>query len=82
MNGELAADISTPQEKKRSKRKNGSNGFSESAASELAIILQTLLSVRNGDFSVRLPVVWTGLTGRIADTFNDIVAPTSKWRRN
>ncbi len=74
MNGELAAHVSTPQEKKRSKRKNGSNGFSESESAELAIILQTLLSVRNGDFSVRLPVVWTGLTGRIADTFNDIVS--------
>jgi HAMP domain-containing protein/CheY-like chemotaxis protein len=74
MNGELAADVSTPQEKKRSKRKNGSDGYSEIESSELAIILQTLLSVRNGDFSVRLPVVWTGLTSRIADTFNDIVS--------
>jgi HAMP domain-containing protein/CheY-like chemotaxis protein len=55
------------------KRKNG-HSLEESHSSELAVILQTLLSVRNGDFSVRLPVVWTGLTGRIADTFNEIVA--------
>jgi HAMP domain-containing protein/CheY-like chemotaxis protein/signal transduction histidine kinase len=30
--------------------------------------------MRDGDFSVRLPGSWTGLAGKIADTFNDIVA--------
>jgi HAMP domain-containing protein/CheY-like chemotaxis protein len=72
MNGELAAGVAESQEKKRARRKNGDAAIG-SDSSELAIILQTLLSVRNGDFSVRLPVVWTGLTGRIADTFNEIV---------
>jgi HAMP domain-containing protein/signal transduction histidine kinase/DNA-binding response OmpR family regulator len=74
MNGEISApEVASSHEKKRTRRKDG-NGFSESESSELAVILQTLLSVRNGDFSVRLPVVWTGLTGRIADTFNEIVS--------
>ena len=70
MNGEVSAAPTV--EKKRTKRTNGSPTPDES--SELALILQTLLNVRNGDFSVRLPVVWTGLTGRIADTFNEIVS--------
>src|SRR5437764_839254 len=30
--------------------------------------------MRDGDFSVRLPGSWTGLEGKIADTFNEIVA--------
>jgi methyl-accepting chemotaxis protein len=30
--------------------------------------------MRDGDFSVRLPGSWTGITGKIADTFNEIVA--------
>src|SRR5437016_706498 len=30
--------------------------------------------MRDGDFSVRLPVSWTGLAGKVADTFNEIVA--------
>ncbi|HTA48767.1 MAG TPA: HAMP domain-containing protein [Verrucomicrobiae bacterium] len=30
--------------------------------------------MRDGDFSVRLPGSWTGLAGKIADTFNSIVA--------
>ncbi len=30
--------------------------------------------MRDGDFSVRLPGAWTGLEGKIADTFNEIVS--------
>src|ERR1700722_4767753 len=44
------------------------------ASVELNLILQGLQTMRNGDFSVRLPGTWTGLSGKIADTFNEIVA--------
>jgi hypothetical protein len=37
-------------------------------------VLAALQTMRDGDFSVRLPGFWTGLGGKIADTFNDIVA--------
>ncbi len=43
-------------------------------AAELAVILASLQTVRDGDFSVRLPVAWVGLPGKIADTFNEIVS--------
>ena len=43
------------------------------AAAYLPIILQSLETMKNGDFSVRLPVTWVGLTGKIADCFNEIV---------
>ncbi len=46
----------------------------ESASPDLAVILASLQTMRAGDFSVRLPGSWTGLAGKIADTFNDIVA--------
>jgi HAMP domain-containing protein/CheY-like chemotaxis protein len=39
---------------------------------EFQIILESLRTMRNGDFSVRLPGSWVGLPGKIADTFNDI----------
>jgi HAMP domain-containing protein/CheY-like chemotaxis protein/signal transduction histidine kinase len=39
----------------------------------LAVVLQSLETMKNGDFSVRLPVTWTGLPGKIADNFNEIV---------
>src|SRR5580692_189167 len=36
-------------------------------------LLNALQKVRDGDFSVRLPGNLTGIEGKIADTFNDIV---------
>jgi HAMP domain-containing protein/CheY-like chemotaxis protein/signal transduction histidine kinase len=57
--------------------KTGSNGAgndaAEISASELNLVLSSLLTMREGDFSVRLPGTWTGLPGKLADTFNDIV---------
>jgi HAMP domain-containing protein/CheY-like chemotaxis protein/signal transduction histidine kinase len=52
-----------------------SNGCSsaEIASAELALILASLQTMRDGEFSVRLPGAWTGLAGKIADTFNEIV---------
>jgi HAMP domain-containing protein/CheY-like chemotaxis protein/signal transduction histidine kinase len=46
----------------------------EPAWADLRVILGSLQSMRDGDFSVRLPGSWTGLAGKIADTFNSIVA--------
>src|SRR6266566_9561814 len=36
-------------------------------------MLSALTALKRGDFSVRLPVEWTGLAGKIADTFNDVI---------
>src|SRR5262249_23671065 len=47
------------------------NGHSQPAFHR---ILHGLQAMRNGDFSVRLSGDWTGIEGKIADTFNDIVA--------
>jgi HAMP domain-containing protein/CheY-like chemotaxis protein/signal transduction histidine kinase len=54
---------------------DGGNGtaVAESSA-DLSVVLTALQTMRNGDFSVRLPGSWTGLAGKIADTFNEIVA--------
>jgi len=58
--------------------KHKSNGDSvavaQPAPADLSVILAGLQTMRNGDFSVRLPGSWTGLAGKIADTFNSIVA--------
>ncbi len=37
-------------------------------------LLTTLVALNNGDFSVRLPSELNGLEGKVADTFNEIVA--------
>jgi len=53
---------------------NGSSHAAEAPAADLSMILSALHSVRDGDFAVRLPGSWTGLPGKIADAFNDIVS--------
>ena len=45
---------------------------------DLALILASLQSMRDGNFSTRLPVAWTGLEGKIADTFNDIISTNER----
>jgi HAMP domain-containing protein/CheY-like chemotaxis protein/signal transduction histidine kinase len=50
------------------------NGRAHGTAAALHVLLDSLQSMRDGDFSVRLPGHWTGLEGKIADTFNEIVA--------
>jgi HAMP domain-containing protein/CheY-like chemotaxis protein/signal transduction histidine kinase len=60
-------------------KNNGSrNGKPKAAATDesldLAVILASLQTMRDGDFTVRLPGTWVGLAGKVADTFNEIVA--------
>ena len=45
----------------------------EDGSAEYVQILERMQAMRDGDFSVRLPGSWTGLTGKIADSFNQIV---------
>ncbi len=52
---------------------NGASG-GEHDALDLNVLLAALQTMRNGDFSVRLPGSWTKLPGKIADTFNDIAS--------
>src|SRR5437867_12299689 len=40
---------------------------------DLPRFLSALKAVRQGDFSVRLPDHWTGVAGKVADTFNEVV---------
>ncbi len=39
-----------------------------------AVLLGVLSDVANGDFSVRMPLEWTGVAGKIADRLNDAIA--------
>ncbi len=52
------------------------NGSPDGA--ELRDLLTILGAMRAGDFSVRLPSDWDGLWGKVADTFNDIVASNDR----
>ncbi len=58
----------------RGKNNGNATHAAEADSANLGVILASLQTMRDGDFSVRLPGAWTGLAGKVADTFNSIVA--------
>ena len=53
---------------------NSSVSVAERPPEDLGPILASMQRMRDGDFSVRLPGSWTGLHGKVADVFNEIVS--------
>ena len=41
--------------------------------SEMRALLNALAALKSGDFSIRLPLDWVGISGKAADTFNEVV---------
>src|SRR5437773_8906537 len=56
----------------------GSRPITEALPNQSSELLNALLALRDGDFTVRLPHDWTGLGGKIADTFNEIASANAK----
>src|SRR5438309_478966 len=50
----------------------------EQSTLDTSLLLSILTAVKKGDFSVRLPVDWTGLGGKIADALNDLIEMNEK----
>src|SRR6187551_792980 len=70
-----AARRRTPQQAKQ-----GTNGIDHGSAPDLDLkkLLRALQSVRDGDFRVRLATDQTGLGGKIADAFNEMVSANQR----
>jgi HAMP domain-containing protein len=62
-----------PPAKPRNGADNGGGGGEAAQTIDMRLMLRALQAVRDGDFSVRLPGDLTGLAGKVADTFNEIV---------
>jgi HAMP domain-containing protein/signal transduction histidine kinase/CheY-like chemotaxis protein len=48
------------------------NGAGDAPDLDARQVLRVLAAMKKGDFSARLPMEWTGLAGKVADTFNDL----------
>ena len=44
-------------------------------------LLAALMAFKRGDFSARLPEDWTGVPGKIADTFNTVIESNERMTR-
>ncbi|MBX5460103.1 MAG: HAMP domain-containing protein [Steroidobacteraceae bacterium] len=69
-----------PSARRRKPRPPMGNGSPDSPDSDLTLrtLLRALQAMRDGDFSVRLPSDQTGLAGKVADTFNEIVSANER----
>ena len=57
---------------------NGNGSHAEPPDADLKKLLRALQAVRDGDFTVRLAPDLTGLAGKIADTFNEMVGANER----
>src|SRR3984885_12080623 len=44
-----------------------------SGSVDLKILLTVLARVKEGDFTARVPLDWTGVAGRVAESLNDVI---------
>src|SRR3954463_5083969 len=56
---------------RRTRRTNGSRSANHEC--DNTQLLTALTAFKRGDFTARLPDDWTGVAGKIADTFNDVI---------
>src|SRR5579862_5371506 len=73
------------EKKKKAPRTSINHGVRASTVASESLdrraLLSALQAVADGDFSVRLPVHWTGIDGKISDYFNQIVASNEQMAR-
>ncbi|HVV06351.1 MAG TPA: HAMP domain-containing protein, partial [Puia sp.] len=64
---------------------NGSSHWAETSPDESLVndkeLLRILMQVRNGNFSVRMPIDETGIKGKICDTLNEIISLNEEMMR-
>ncbi len=72
--------METQERERRTRKSNGRHG-DEAQGLDQRKLLRALQAVRDGDFSVRLASDQTGLAGKVADTFNEIVASNERLAR-
>src|SRR5882762_9404072 len=72
--------METQERERRTRKSNGRHG-AEAKSLDQRKLLRALQAVRDGDFSARLASDQTGLAGKVADTFNEIVASNQRLAR-
>src|SRR5438309_6324577 len=55
--------------------------LTQTPALDASALLAALIALKKGDFTTRLPVEWTGVAGKVADTFNEVVELNQRMAR-
>ena len=46
------------------------------------VLLGVLAQVKGGDFTARMPLEWTGVAGKVADSLNEVIISNQAWSRS
>jgi HAMP domain-containing protein/signal transduction histidine kinase/CheY-like chemotaxis protein len=65
----------------RRRRPPAANGELASDHIDERKLLEVLTALRKGNFTPRLPVKWTGIAGKVADTVNDVMETNQRMAR-
>src|SRR5712671_6027657 len=74
----LPVETAEPLNISEANKPSSNGGMSKGDHDCLQQILLGMLAFRNGDFSQRLPAEWTGVYGKISDTFNDVLTMSAR----
>src|SRR5580704_15120270 len=66
------------RKRRRESTSDSANGTWSKEQSDASTLLNALTALQNGDFAVRLPLDWTGMGGKVAGAFNEIVAANQR----
>jgi hypothetical protein len=77
-NGLVSAQARSPKRDRKKRKLSAKNGFWSEENPSAAALLNALTSVKSEDFSVRLPLHWTGMARQVADTFAEVVVSSEQ----
>ncbi len=60
---------------------NGNAAATPSGGIDAPVLLRAMHALKKGDFSVRLPMEWNGVAGKVADAFNEVTELNERMAR-
>ena len=70
---ETGSAVASRRRSKAAKKPAAPAGDFTLSSQDARLLLAALTSLKQGDAAVRLPMEWTGLQGKLAETFNEVV---------
>ncbi len=77
--GSVASEARQSGQLKKSNGRSARRSNGEPRSLDQRELLLALGALKKGDFTVRLPVDLPGLSGKVADTFNEVVEMNQRW---
>lgn len=78
VSGQAPAAAAARRDRRKKSLSDSTDGFWSEVNGSATALLNALTSLRSDDFSVRLPLHWTGMAGQAANAFTEIVVSSER----